>query len=74
MIDVSVSKKYDAYILNDFLGDITTLKNMRVDYDYRNKAYISGESEIRQEICECLQLKDKICETLGRYISEKRRQ
>lgn len=71
MIDRRISKKHDEYILNDFFSDITTLKDMRVVYDYRNQAYLNEESKAIEEIGECFQLKDKIYETLKRYISEK---
>lgn len=71
MIDRRINKKHDTYILNDFWGDVTILKEMRVAYDYRNQAYLNEESKAIEEIGECFQLKDKICETLERYITEK---
>lgn len=67
MIDRRINRKHDEYVLNDFWSDITSLKEMRVAYDYRNQAYLNNESSVTQEIAECFQLKDKICETLGRY-------
>lgn len=69
MIDKPISRIHDGYVLGDFWNDITSLKEMRVAYDYRNQAYLNDESSIIQEIAECFQLKDKICKTLGRYIS-----
>lgn len=69
MIDRRIGKRHDGYVLGDFWNDITSLKEMRVAYDYRNQAYLNDESSIIQEIAECFQLKDKICKTLGRYIS-----